>query len=183
MSLRVYTWKVGMSVLYRGVGPTLVGIHPYAVLKFYIYEELNRRVLEEHQNSVMLCLSCGDLTGLFGQTFTYPLNVVRRRCGFRVCNKQGIFSPSDIEVCFDNFSYYRSLQPHFLFLGRSSCNGFWARISLEGDAIVSMKPKRTNLSKYLVTLLSYGGVPEEYFLGQTHSIKSVSMDDFLLANM
>ncbi|KAI3911989.1 hypothetical protein MKW98_010933 [Papaver atlanticum] len=43
MSLRVYTWKVGMSVLYRGVGPTLVGIHPYAGLKCYIYEELNGR--------------------------------------------------------------------------------------------------------------------------------------------
>ncbi|KAI3938624.1 hypothetical protein MKW98_016129 [Papaver atlanticum] len=49
--------------------------------------------------------------------------------------------------------------------------------------ILRMKPKRTNLSKYLVALLSYGGVPDEYFLAQTHIIKSVSMDDFLLANM
>ncbi|KAI3909064.1 hypothetical protein MKW98_011425 [Papaver atlanticum] len=47
----------------------------------------------------------------------------------------------------------------------------------------SMKPKRTNLLKYLVAFLSYGGVPDEYFLAQTHSIKSVSMDDFILANM
>ncbi|RZC45004.1 hypothetical protein C5167_037954 [Papaver somniferum] len=87
MSLRVYIGKVGTSVLYRGVGPTLVGIHPYAVLKFYIDEEPNRWVLEEHQNSVMLCLSFGDLTGLFGQISTYPLNVDRRRCRFRVYNK------------------------------------------------------------------------------------------------
>ncbi|KAI3960549.1 hypothetical protein MKW92_007752 [Papaver armeniacum] len=69
----------GMRALYRGVGPTLVGILPYAGLKFYIYEELKRRVPEEHQNSVMLRLSCGALAGLFGQTFTYPLDVVRRQ--------------------------------------------------------------------------------------------------------
>ncbi|KAI3995410.1 hypothetical protein MKX01_025620 [Papaver californicum] len=36
-------------------------------LKFYIYEELKRRVPEEHQNSVMLRLSCGDLAGLSGK--------------------------------------------------------------------------------------------------------------------
>ncbi|RZC68403.1 hypothetical protein C5167_031650 [Papaver somniferum] len=69
----------GIRALYRGVGPTLVGILPYAGLKFYIYEELKRRVPEEHQNSVMLRLSCGALAGLFGQTFTYPLDVVRRQ--------------------------------------------------------------------------------------------------------
>ncbi|KAI3955971.1 hypothetical protein MKW98_006331 [Papaver atlanticum] len=69
----------GMRALYRGVGPTLVGILPYAGLKFYIYEELKRRVPEEHQKSVMLRLSCGALAGLFGQTFTYPLDVVRRQ--------------------------------------------------------------------------------------------------------
>ncbi|PIA64289.1 hypothetical protein AQUCO_00100043v1 [Aquilegia coerulea] len=69
----------GVRALYRGVGPTLIGILPYAGLKFYIYEELKRRVPEEHQKSVMLRLSCGALAGLFGQTFTYPLDVVRRQ--------------------------------------------------------------------------------------------------------
>ncbi|KAI3964921.1 hypothetical protein MKW92_044698 [Papaver armeniacum] len=69
--------------VYRKVNrPTLVGILPYAGLKFYIYEELKRRVPEEHQNSVMLRLSCGALAGLFGQTFTYPLDVVRRQMQF-----------------------------------------------------------------------------------------------------
>ncbi|CAO2840227.1 unnamed protein product [Amaranthus hypochondriacus] len=75
---RVYS-EGGVRSLYRGVGPTLVGILPYAGLKFYIYEELKRRVPEEHQNSIVLRLSCGALAGLFGQTFTYPLDVVRRQ--------------------------------------------------------------------------------------------------------
>lgn len=69
----------GMRGLYRGVGPTLIGILPYAGLKFYIYEELKRHVSEEHQRSIMMRLSCGALAGLLGQTFTYPLDVVRRQ--------------------------------------------------------------------------------------------------------
>ncbi|XP_019196880.1 PREDICTED: graves disease carrier protein [Ipomoea nil] len=69
----------GVRALYRGVGPTLVGILPYAGLKFYIYEELKTHVPEEHQKSIMMRLSCGALAGLFGQTFTYPLDVVRRQ--------------------------------------------------------------------------------------------------------
>ncbi|KAL6980032.1 Mitochondrial carrier protein CoAc1 [Sarracenia purpurea var. burkii] len=69
----------GVRALYRGVGPTLIGILPYAGLKFYIYEELKRHVPEEHQKSIVMRLSCGALAGLLGQTFTYPLDVVRRQ--------------------------------------------------------------------------------------------------------
>ncbi|CAA2981424.1 mitochondrial substrate carrier family P [Olea europaea subsp. europaea] len=69
----------GVRGLYRGIGPTLIGILPYAGLKFYVYEELKRHVPEEHQKSILMRLSCGALAGLFGQTFTYPLDVVRRQ--------------------------------------------------------------------------------------------------------
>uniref|UniRef100_A0A7N0VCN7 Mitochondrial carrier protein n=1 Tax=Kalanchoe fedtschenkoi TaxID=63787 RepID=A0A7N0VCN7_KALFE len=69
----------GVRGLYRGVGPTLIGILPYAGLKFYIYEELKTHVPEEYQKSIAMRLSCGALAGLLGQTFTYPLDVVRRQ--------------------------------------------------------------------------------------------------------
>ncbi|KAL2525640.1 Mitochondrial substrate carrier family protein [Abeliophyllum distichum] len=69
----------GVRGLYRGIGPTLIGILPYAGLKFYIYEKLKTNVPEEHQTSILMRLSCGALAGLFGQTFTYPLDVVRRQ--------------------------------------------------------------------------------------------------------
>ncbi|XP_078432015.1 mitochondrial substrate carrier family protein isoform X2 [Wolffia australiana] len=69
----------GARSLYRGIGPTLLGILPYAGLKFYIYEELKARVPEDRRESVFLRLSCGALAGLFGQTLTYPLDVVRRQ--------------------------------------------------------------------------------------------------------
>lgn len=76
----------GIRSLYRGVAPTLIGILPYAGLKFYIYEDLKARVPEEYRNSVVLRLSCGALAGLFGQTLTYPLDVVRRQ--MQVQNQQ-----------------------------------------------------------------------------------------------
>lgn len=77
--LKVVYSEGGVRALYRGVGPTLCGILPYAGLKFYIYEELKRHVPEEHQKSIVMRLSCGAMAGLFGQTLTYPLDVVRRQ--------------------------------------------------------------------------------------------------------
>ncbi|AES77101.1 putative mitochondrial carrier protein [Medicago truncatula] len=69
----------GIRGLYRGVAPTLFGIFPYAGLKFYFYEEMKRRVPEDYKKSIMAKLTCGSVAGLLGQTFTYPLEVVRRQ--------------------------------------------------------------------------------------------------------
>ncbi|MED6219750.1 Mitochondrial carrier protein CoAc1 [Stylosanthes scabra] len=69
----------GVRGLYRGAGPTITGILPYAGLKFYMYETLKLHVPEEHQKSILMRLSCGALAGLFGQTVTYPLDVVKRQ--------------------------------------------------------------------------------------------------------
>ncbi|KOM42152.1 hypothetical protein LR48_Vigan04g235000 [Vigna angularis] len=69
----------GARGLYRGAGPTLTGILPYAGLKFYMYEKLKTYLPEEHQKSIVMRLSCGALAGLFGQTLTYPLDVVKRQ--------------------------------------------------------------------------------------------------------
>lgn len=68
-----------MTQFIFGAGPTLIGILPYAGLKFYVYEELKRHVPEEHQSSILMRLSCGAIAGLLGQTLTYPLDVVRRQ--------------------------------------------------------------------------------------------------------
>ncbi|OMO66219.1 Mitochondrial carrier protein [Corchorus olitorius] len=76
----------GMLAFYRGVGPTLGGILPYNVLKFYSYEQFKRMVPTEHQSSVALNLSCGALAGLFGQTVMYPLDVVRRQMQVDILN-------------------------------------------------------------------------------------------------
>eukprot|EP00252_Welwitschia_mirabilis_P012596 TRINITY_DN2777_c0_g1_i2.p1 TRINITY_DN2777_c0_g1~~TRINITY_DN2777_c0_g1_i2.p1 ORF type:complete len:323 (-),score=43.00 TRINITY_DN2777_c0_g1_i2:545-1513(-) len=69
----------GIKGLYRGIGPTLVGIVPYAGMKFYFYEELKRHVQPELQSSIVTKLACGASAGLLAQTLTYPLDVVKRQ--------------------------------------------------------------------------------------------------------
>ncbi|XP_050218649.1 mitochondrial carrier protein CoAc2 [Mercurialis annua] len=69
----------GFRGLYRGVAPSLYGIFPYAGLKFYFFEEMKRHVPEEHKKDITVKLVCGSVAGLLGQTFTYPLDVVRRQ--------------------------------------------------------------------------------------------------------
>ena len=81
----------GFLGLYRGIGPTLAGILPYAGLKFYVYQSLKQyywrqKHMEDalrpssHQKlPVTVMLSFGACSGLVAQTLTYPLDVVRRR--------------------------------------------------------------------------------------------------------
>lgn len=71
--------EAGLRGLYRGVAPSLYGIFPYAGLKFYFYEEMKSHVPEEHKKNILVKLACGSVAGLLGQTFTYPLDVVRRQ--------------------------------------------------------------------------------------------------------
>ncbi|XP_047974842.1 mitochondrial carrier protein CoAc2-like isoform X1 [Salvia hispanica] len=75
---RIYK-EAGMRGLYRGVAPSLYGIFPYAGLKFYFYEEMKRHVPEDRKKDITVKLVCGSVAGLLGQTFTYPLDVVRRQ--------------------------------------------------------------------------------------------------------
>eukprot|EP00884_Botryococcus_braunii_P013784 jgi/Botrbrau1/22406/Bobra.0091s0011.1 len=81
--------KEGLPGLYRGVGPTIAGVLPYAGLKFYVYQSMKRaynRVAvskggEEphHRLPVVAMLTFGACSGLVAQTCTYPLDVVRRQ--------------------------------------------------------------------------------------------------------
>ncbi|XP_057968759.1 mitochondrial carrier protein CoAc2 isoform X2 [Malania oleifera] len=52
--------EAGMRGLYRGV-------------------EMKIHVPDEHKKNIMVKLACGSVAGLLGQTFTYPLDVVRRQ--------------------------------------------------------------------------------------------------------
>ncbi|GFQ02360.1 graves disease carrier protein [Phtheirospermum japonicum] len=71
--------EAGVRGLYRGVAPSLYGIFPYAGLKFYFYEKMKSHVSEDHKKDITVKLVCGSVAGLLGQTFTYPLDVVRRQ--------------------------------------------------------------------------------------------------------
>ncbi|XP_047333717.1 mitochondrial carrier protein CoAc2 [Impatiens glandulifera] len=71
--------EAGIRGLYRGVAPSLYGIFPYAGLKFYFYEVMKSHVPDDQKKDLKVKLVCGSIAGLLGQTFTYPLDVVRRQ--------------------------------------------------------------------------------------------------------
>ena len=83
--------REGVPGLYKGMSPTLLGIFPYAGLKFFVYQYLKTLYVKEkavqqhleHQREVKIGTSMklvfGACAGLVAQTVTYPLDVVRRR--------------------------------------------------------------------------------------------------------
>uniref|UniRef100_A0A8R1DTK6 Uncharacterized protein n=1 Tax=Caenorhabditis japonica TaxID=281687 RepID=A0A8R1DTK6_CAEJA len=71
----------GVRLLYRGIYPTILGVIPYAGSSFYTYETLKimyRDQTGEIESSAFRMLS-GMLAGLIGQSFSYPLDIIRRR--------------------------------------------------------------------------------------------------------
>lgn len=72
----------GWAGLYRGIGPTVVGILPYAGLKFYVYQSLKQQYRttmgqsDDQRLPVPLMLTFGAISGLVGQ-------VLRRACGMQ----------------------------------------------------------------------------------------------------
>ena len=80
----------GFSALFAGLRPTLLGIMPYSALSFAAFETLKSilkaRAEQQHggplpgdELPVRGKLLAGGAAGLFAQTSTYPLHVVRRR--------------------------------------------------------------------------------------------------------
>lgn len=75
----------GLRGLYSGLGPTLIGIVPYAGTNFLCFEEQKGLWVRanpgktERDIPTVLRLMMGALSGAVGQSITYPLDVVRRR--------------------------------------------------------------------------------------------------------
>lgn len=78
---RIYK-EEGLSVFYRGLLPTILGIVPYAGISFFTYESLKKLysdVFHENKLNPLHRLLFGACAGLFGQSVTYPLDIIRRR--------------------------------------------------------------------------------------------------------
>ncbi|KAJ9076936.1 hypothetical protein DSO57_1021519 [Entomophthora muscae] len=77
----MYLKEGGVRALYQGLGPTLMGVAPYVALNFQSYEVLRAHFTPpgESSPSGVHKLACGAMAGTIAQTFTYPLDVLRRR--------------------------------------------------------------------------------------------------------
>lgn len=79
---RTIVIKDGYLALYRGCLPSIIGIVPYAGVTFFTYENAKRLHYEYTQKQEphhLERMAFGALAGLFGQSASYPLDVVRRR--------------------------------------------------------------------------------------------------------
>ena len=62
--------------------PTILGVAPYAGISFFTYESLKKIKADQgngREPTAIERLGFGALAGLFGQSASYPLDVVRRR--------------------------------------------------------------------------------------------------------
>lgn len=71
----------GSWTLYRGLLPTLMGVLPYAGSSFFTYETLKDKYRQYYNEppTPIARLVAGAFAGLVGQSFAYPLDIVRRR--------------------------------------------------------------------------------------------------------
>ena len=71
----------GAPGLFRGIGPTLLGILPYSGIAFALNEQGKREIehLTGREVTTFERIQCGALAGLVAQTITYPIEVTRRR--------------------------------------------------------------------------------------------------------
>jgi len=71
----------GIVGLYRGITPTILGILPYAGIAFSLNEQSKQYIqnMTGREVTTIEKIQCGAISGLLAQTFTYPLEVTRRR--------------------------------------------------------------------------------------------------------
>lgn len=72
----------GISRLYTGIRPTILGIIPYAgtnFCTFYTLQHIVRTHRQDHEVGHITRVLMGGITGAIGQTVAYPWDVVRRR--------------------------------------------------------------------------------------------------------
>lgn len=71
----------GLTGLFRGITPTVLGILPYSGIAFSMNEQGKKRIqnMTGRDLTTIERMQCGAISGLFAQTLTYPLEVCRRR--------------------------------------------------------------------------------------------------------
>eukprot|EP01111_Echinosteliopsis_oligospora_P004549 TRINITY_DN1754_c0_g2_i2.p2 TRINITY_DN1754_c0_g2~~TRINITY_DN1754_c0_g2_i2.p2 ORF type:complete len:426 (+),score=104.27 TRINITY_DN1754_c0_g2_i2:1351-2628(+) len=69
----------GARGLYKGMFTSILGVAPYVAINFTTYETLKRRFMTGHTPGVMESLAYGAAAGATAQTFTYPIDLLRRR--------------------------------------------------------------------------------------------------------
>ncbi|XP_038845322.1 mitochondrial thiamine pyrophosphate carrier-like [Salvelinus fontinalis] len=73
----------GALGFYRGLGPTLVAVFPYAGLQFFFYKVLKNLMgpppKDSNVGGNLRSLLCGSCAGVISKTMTYPFDLIKKR--------------------------------------------------------------------------------------------------------
>ncbi|XP_076639369.1 solute carrier family 25 member 16 [Colletes latitarsis] len=93
-SITIFKEEGGIRGFYKGFWPTIFGMIPYAGFSFYSFEQLKYLCMKYGSNifcekydkntgglvlNIPAKLLCGGIAGAIAQSFSYPLDVTRRR--------------------------------------------------------------------------------------------------------
>jgi len=81
-AMRSIVGREGIGGLYRGLGPTLMGIAPYIAINMTTFDLLKRRYLPKDRNApyfTLINLGLGASAGFAAAATTYPTDLIRRR--------------------------------------------------------------------------------------------------------
>eukprot|EP00898_Chlorokybus_atmophyticus_P003548 jgi/Chlat1/4194/Chrsp27S08879 len=80
-ALRTIAADEGLKGLYKGLGPTLMGVGPNLAINFCVYESTKAYWLTHKPEAptVAVSLTCGSLAGITSSSVTFPIDLVRRR--------------------------------------------------------------------------------------------------------
>ncbi|XP_037033083.1 graves disease carrier protein-like isoform X1 [Bradysia coprophila] len=102
-AVTIFKSEGGIRALYRGFVPTLMGMVPYAGFSFYCFEMMKFMCMkyspaytckkfEKNTGGLVLNipakLLCGGFAGAVAQSFSYPLDVTRRRMQLAMMNPE-----------------------------------------------------------------------------------------------
>lgn len=112
----------GLGGLYRGLGPTLFAMMPYAGLDFAIYEQLKLFYLRRNKKeaNLFILLFIGAFAGAVAQTVCHPLDVLRKRLQLQGISGRPIQYKSMVDAanCIIRTegigSLFRGLQPMYI---------------------------------------------------------------------
>lgn len=71
----------GPAELYRGLGPSVIGVIPYAATNYFAYDSLRkvyRKVFKQEKIGNIETLLIGSAAGAISSSATFPLEVVRK---------------------------------------------------------------------------------------------------------
>ncbi|GAA0185778.1 mitochondrial carrier protein [Lithospermum erythrorhizon] len=105
----------GFLSLYRGLGPSLIGIAPYIAVNFCAFDLLKKSLPEKYQKKTEATLAASLMAATIATLTCYPLDTIRRQMQMRGCPYKTVLDAFPGIVARDGLvGLYRGFVPNAL---------------------------------------------------------------------